>query len=157
MVELDEIDIEEKVDVASEYFYELGLNEYGVDILIEELGIEQFVDFVYEIYEECTLSESRTLIGKKKTPATGKDRGVSLKAAPGKTTKSAVEKYGTTRKLSSASSSTRCGGRPHSSAPRSSWSPTCRFTEPCSTVSTSPSRATTTPNITTNPTRIITW
>lgn len=106
MVELDEIDIEEKVDVASEYFYELGLNEYGVDILIEELGIEQFVDFVYEIYEECTLSESRTLIGKKKTPATGKDRGVSLKAAPGKTTKSAVEKYGTTRKLSSASSST---------------------------------------------------
>jgi len=51
------------------------------------------------------LNEARTLVGKKKTAATGKARGVSLKAAPGKTTKAAVEKYGTTRKLSGSSSS----------------------------------------------------
>ena len=106
MVELEEVDLTEEIDIVTEYFYEQGLNEDGIDILIEELGIESFVDFVYEISEEYTLNEARTLTGKKKSPATGKERGVSLKAAPGKSTKSAVEKYGTTRKLSSSSSST---------------------------------------------------
>jgi len=106
MIEIEEIELTEEVDIATEYFYEQGLNEDGVDILIEELGLEGFVDFVYEISEEYTLVEARTLTGKKKSPATGKERGVSLKAAPGKSTKAAVEKYGTTRKLSSSSSST---------------------------------------------------
>ena len=64
------------------------------------------MDFVFEISEEYTLVEARTLTGKKKSPATGKERGVSLKAAPGKSTKAAVEKYGTTRRLSSSPSAT---------------------------------------------------
>jgi len=106
MIELDDIDLTEEIDIATEYFYEQGLNEEGIDILIEELGIEGFVDFVYEISEEYILVEARTLTGKKKSPAMGKERGVSLKAAPGKTTKAAVEKYGTTRKLSSSPSAT---------------------------------------------------
>lgn len=101
IVEIDEELIHESVNVVTEYFYEQGLNEYGVDILIEDLGVDNFVDFVFEIIEEYALNEARTLVGKKKTPATGKERGVSLKAAPGKSTKTAVEKYGTTRKLKS--------------------------------------------------------
>jgi len=105
MVELGEEFIYETIDVATEYFYEQGLNEYGVDILIEELGVSEFVEFVFEISNDYVLSEARTLVGKKKSPATGKERGVSLKAAPGKSTKSAVEKHGTTRSLSSRSSS----------------------------------------------------
>ena len=105
MVEIDEINIEDEVNIATEFFYEQGLNEEGVDILIEELGLDGFVDFVYEISEEYVLVEARTLTGKKKNPAKGKERGVSLKAAPGKTTKAAVEKYGTKRKLSSSPSS----------------------------------------------------
>ena len=106
LIEMVEFEITEEVDIATEYFYEQGLNEEGVDILIDELGLDQFVDFVYEIAEEYTLVEARTLTGKKKSPATGKERGVSLKAAPGKSTKTAVEKYGTTRKLSSSPSAT---------------------------------------------------
>lgn len=106
MVEIEEVDLTEEINIATEYFYEQGLNEEGVDILIEELGLEGFADFVYEIAEEYTLIEARTLTGKKKSPSTGKERGISLKAAPGKTTKSAVQKYGTTRRLSSLSSPT---------------------------------------------------
>jgi hypothetical protein len=105
MVEIDDEFVYETIDIATEYFYEQGLNEYGVDILIEELGVSEFVEFVFEISDDYVLSEARTLVGKKKSPATGKERGVSLKAAPGKSTKSAVEKYGTTRSLSSGSSS----------------------------------------------------
>ena len=106
LFEMTEIEITEEVSIAAEYFYEQGLNEYGIDILIEELGLDRFVDFVFEISEEYTLVEARTLTGKKKSPASGKDRGVSLKAAPGKTTKAAVEKQGTTKRLSSSSSPT---------------------------------------------------
>jgi hypothetical protein len=106
MFEIGDAELTEEVDIATEYFYEQGLNEEGIDILIEELGLDGFVDFVFEISEEYTLVEARTLTGKKKSPATGKERGVSLKAAPGKSTKAAVEKYGTTRKLSSSPSAT---------------------------------------------------
>jgi hypothetical protein len=106
MFEIGDAELTEEVDIATEYFYDQGLNEEGIDILIEELGHDEFVDFIFEISEEYTLVEARTLTGKKKSPATGKERGVSLKAAPGKSTKSAVEKYGTTRRLSSSSSAT---------------------------------------------------
>lgn len=99
------VKMEDVAEIATEYFMNEGLNEYGIDILIEEMGLDDFGDFVYEISDEYFLTESRTLVGKKKTAATGKARGVSLKAAPGKTTKAGVQKYGTTRKLSGLSSS----------------------------------------------------
>jgi len=99
------VKMEDVAEIATEYFMNEGLNEYGIDILIEEMGLDDFCDFVNEISDEYMLSEARTLVGKKKTAATGKARGVSLKAAPGKTTKAAVAKYGTTRKLSGSSSS----------------------------------------------------
>ena len=47
------------VEFATEYFYSHGLNDDGIDILIEELGVGEFVEFVYDIVEECTLTEAR--------------------------------------------------------------------------------------------------
>jgi hypothetical protein len=49
------------VEIATEYFYEMGLNEHGIDILIEELGVEEFVEWVDEIAEEYTLNEATRL------------------------------------------------------------------------------------------------
>ena len=34
------------LESAVEYFYEEGINEVGIDLLIEEIGLEEFVDFV---------------------------------------------------------------------------------------------------------------
>jgi len=58
MVELDEEFIYESANVAAEYFCEQGLNEIGVDILIEELGLYEFVSFVFDINNEI-ISEAR--------------------------------------------------------------------------------------------------
>jgi hypothetical protein len=51
---------EDIVEVATEYFYSYGLNEDGIDILIEELGIGEFVEFVYDIVEDYYLTEARS-------------------------------------------------------------------------------------------------
>ena len=37
---------EPDIEGAIEYFYEEGLNEEGIDLLIEEIGFETFIDFV---------------------------------------------------------------------------------------------------------------
>jgi hypothetical protein len=58
-VEIGEDYLQESVDIASEYFYEQGLNEFGVSILIEELGLDEFVGFLFDIVEENYLVESR--------------------------------------------------------------------------------------------------
>jgi len=50
---------EKEVEIASHYFCEMGLNEIGVEILIEELGVEEFAEFVYDISEEYYLTEAR--------------------------------------------------------------------------------------------------
>ena len=50
---------EKEVEIASHYFCEMGLNEIGVQILIEELGVEEFAEFVYDISEEYCLKEAR--------------------------------------------------------------------------------------------------
>lgn len=49
----------ETVNVAANYFVNEGLNEYGVNILVEELGLDEFINFVFDIYEESDLSEAR--------------------------------------------------------------------------------------------------
>lgn len=51
--------ISEEVEIATEYFYSEGLNEYGIDILVEELGVEEFAEFIKDIAEEYTLTEAR--------------------------------------------------------------------------------------------------
>jgi len=47
------------IEIATEYFYEQGLNSTGLDILIEDLGLEEFAQFVFELGEEFTLTEAR--------------------------------------------------------------------------------------------------
>jgi hypothetical protein len=86
----------EEVEIASEYFYSEGINEFGIDLLIEDLGIDEFAEFVYEIAEEYTLTEARTLLGKKKNP-----QKLPKGTAPSTSTKKAVAKHGTTRKIAS--------------------------------------------------------
>ena len=34
------------IEAAVEYFYEEGINEEGIDLIIEEVGLDDFVDFV---------------------------------------------------------------------------------------------------------------
>lgn len=52
-------ELTEEVEIAAQYFYEMGLNEEGVEILIEELGLEEFTEFVYDIAEDYVLTEAR--------------------------------------------------------------------------------------------------
>jgi len=79
-------EISEEVEIASNYFYEMGLNEDGVDILIEELGVEEFANFVYDIAEEYVLTEARAggakIEPKLSTgePIKGKPKSQSIKA-----------------------------------------------------------------------------
>jgi len=49
---------EPEIDAAAEYFFEQGVNEEGLDIIIEELGLEEFLDFVTEDIQE--LNEERS-------------------------------------------------------------------------------------------------
>ena len=55
--ELTEEFITESVDFATEYFYNQGLNEEGVDLVIEDVGIEEFTEFVLDLQED--LNEER--------------------------------------------------------------------------------------------------
>ena len=52
-------ELTEEVEIAAQYFYEMGLNEDGVNILIEELGVDEFAKFVYDISKEYSLNEAR--------------------------------------------------------------------------------------------------
>lgn len=45
-VSIDDDYIQESVNYATEYFYNEGLNEEGLDFVIEEVGYEEFFDFV---------------------------------------------------------------------------------------------------------------
>jgi hypothetical protein len=52
---------EDIVEVATEYFYSYGLNEDGINILIEKVGLESFVEYVYELSEDLhVLTEERS-------------------------------------------------------------------------------------------------
>jgi len=57
---------EDIIEVATEYFYTYGLNEDGIDILIEKVGLDNFVEFVYDLSEDLVvLTEARA--AKKRT------------------------------------------------------------------------------------------
>jgi hypothetical protein len=85
-VELSEDYIAESVNIASQYFYEQGLNDVGVEILIDELGLDEFVSFVFEIGNEV-ISEARAG-GVKVEPVTA--TGKPFKS--GKPTKKGLER-----------------------------------------------------------------
>lgn len=57
-VELSEEYISETVYSAVDYFMAEGLNDEGVEILIDELGLDEFVSFVFEIGNEV-ITEAR--------------------------------------------------------------------------------------------------
>ena len=40
------------MDLAVEYFYKQGINEDGLDLIIEEVGIEDFTDFVLDLRQD---------------------------------------------------------------------------------------------------------
>jgi hypothetical protein len=51
---------EDIVEVATEYFYSYGLNEDGIDILIKNVGLESFVEYVYDLSEDLyVLTEAK--------------------------------------------------------------------------------------------------
>lgn len=54
-----EPEISEEAMIAADYFYEQGLNEDGVEILIDELGLNEFYEWVYDIVESYDLMEAR--------------------------------------------------------------------------------------------------
>lgn len=56
---------EEVVEVATEYFYTYGLNEDGIDILIEKVGLDNFVEFVFNLSEDLVLTEAKKSKAKK--------------------------------------------------------------------------------------------
>jgi len=58
LVELDEEYVNDIVNIATEYFYEQGLNEYGIEMVIEELGEDKFVEYVFDLGEEYLLNEA---------------------------------------------------------------------------------------------------
>ena len=43
---IEAVEVDPQIASAVEYFYEEGINEEGIDQLIEEIGLEAFVDFV---------------------------------------------------------------------------------------------------------------
>ena len=56
-VQMTEEFIEESVDHAVNYFSKVGLNEYGLDRVIEEVGVEDFTEFVFDLTQQ--LNEER--------------------------------------------------------------------------------------------------
>ena len=57
MVEVTE-EYEPQIEAATEYFYAEGINEEGLDAIIEEVGLDDFVDFVIDSAQD--LNEERS-------------------------------------------------------------------------------------------------
>jgi hypothetical protein len=107
-VELDESYFDNAIELATEFFYNFGLNENGVEIVIEELGKEKFVEWVFDIAEDSLLIERKLKPGETVFPArtreriTGKPisrkRASNLKGGAATTKKTADEKRRSARK-----------------------------------------------------------
>ena len=76
---------EDVVNNAVNYFIYEGINEDGLEIFIEELGVENFVEFVHDLVEDSELIESYALTGKKKSP-----KRLPKGTQPSKTTKATI-------------------------------------------------------------------
>ena len=73
------------VNNAAQYFFNEGLNEEGVEIFIEELGLDNFVEFVHDLVEDSELIEAYALTGKKKVT-----KKLPKGTQPAKTTKATI-------------------------------------------------------------------
>jgi len=58
-VELTEEYVDEIIDIATEYFYEQGLNEEGLQMVIQDLGVDKFIEYVFCVSEDLILTEAR--------------------------------------------------------------------------------------------------
>ena len=100
--ELNEEYLNEAVDIATEFFYNCGLNENGIDLVIEELGEETFSEFVFELSEEYFLSEelkkSESKVKTSKAPKGTKQYATTIARVKkqGGTTMSAKDRIGST-------------------------------------------------------------
>ena len=65
--------ITERVDFATEYFYKQGINPDGLDLIIEEVGLDTFYEFILEGPQELNEDEAAYQKAKKKA-ITGSDR-----------------------------------------------------------------------------------
>ena len=72
-LELTEEFITERVDHAIEYFYKEGINPDGLDLIIEEVGIDEFTAFVIDGPQELNEDEAAYQKAKKKA-ISGSDR-----------------------------------------------------------------------------------
>ena len=57
--ELDEEFILETVDIATNHLFEMGLNEHGLELVVEQLGEERFLEYVFNLSEDYMLTEAR--------------------------------------------------------------------------------------------------
>jgi hypothetical protein len=81
----------EDIDFVADYLISEGLNEYGIDILIEEMGLDDFCDFVDEISEEEFLVEWRRGAGGTKVRGSGMSKsGKSIGSLKGGAKASAI-------------------------------------------------------------------
>lgn len=71
----------EEVEIAAQYFYEMGLNETGIEILIEELGVEEFAEWVYDIADSYVLNERKLASGETALPARTREKIGGSRAA----------------------------------------------------------------------------
>lgn len=55
--ELSEEFLYETADLAAEYFYNQGLNEHGLEMVIDYLGEEKFLEYVFYMTEDAMLTE----------------------------------------------------------------------------------------------------
>jgi hypothetical protein len=92
---------EDIVEVATEYFYTYGLNEDGIDILIEKVGLENFVEFVYGLSEDLTVITEARAAKRRKGGESYEDVKAKIdakEAAKKKAKKAAQERTETERK-----------------------------------------------------------
>jgi hypothetical protein len=92
--------LNESMDLAVEYFYKQGINEDGLGLIIEEVGIEDFTDFVLDLRQDLNEEREATKAPKRdyekvkaavyKKDAARKEKGTGEYS----TTKAAKAKYG---------------------------------------------------------------
>jgi len=104
-VDLGENYIDQVADFAAEYFYMKGLNENGLEILVQEMGEDKFSDYVFYLAEDYFLTEARS-DGSRIEPVTkgGKSVG-SLKGGAKTAAINRLRKEKAARKESEASAS----------------------------------------------------
>ena len=92
--------LNESMDLAVDYFYKQGINEDGLDLIIEEVGIEDFTDFVLDLRHDLNEEREATRAPKRdyekvkaavyKKDAARKEKGTGEYSK----TKAAKAKYG---------------------------------------------------------------